>query len=169
METPILDIFNNFKMILCMCPHCNVIVRLNELNLRTKTKSPKTWLDQYELKIDKAINKEDKFAEQEKELREQAHARGRAQVKKLVLNSMSKEFAQLNFDPYDIKALLHPIDFVVFNGMNNESVKDVVLLSRKTQNPILQTLHQGVSEAVQSKSYDWTTIKVSQDGTVNFE
>lgn len=156
-------------MVLCMCPHCNNITRLSELNLRTKVKSPKTWLDEYELKINKLSKKEEKFADEEKKLREEAHARGRSQVQNLVLKSMSQEFAQLKFDPYDIKALLHPIDFVVFNGMNNEHVNDVVLLSRKTQNPILQTLHQGVSDAVKSKSYDWTTIKVSHDGSVNFE
>src|SRR3990172_5327795 len=122
MNDSILELFNNFKMVLCMCPHCNNITRLSELNLRTKVKSPKTWLDEYELKIDKLSNKEDKFTEEEKGLREEAHTRGRAQVHKLLLKSMSKEFAQLKFDPYDIKALLHPIDFVVFNRMNNESV-----------------------------------------------
>ena len=45
-----LDIFNKFKTILCMCPNCSSLLRLSELHLRSKTPSPTTWLDEYDVK-----------------------------------------------------------------------------------------------------------------------
>ncbi len=169
MVSSLLEMFNYFKTILCMCPNCNNLLRLSELHLRSKDRAPRTWLDDYELRVQKIENQENKFSQIETELREKSKERGRAQVPKLISKSMDPKFAKLKFDPYDIKALLHPIDFVVFDGMNKGSMNQVVLLSRKTSNPYLQKLHHGIAKAVQQKDYDWQVVRVSQDGNVVYE
>ena len=169
MDDSILDIFNNFKTILCMCPKCNSLMRLSDLHLKAKTPAPKTWLDRYESRIDTIEKREDLFDQQKSKIREKATERGRAKVPILVKKSMSKQFTKLNYDPYDIKAILHPIDFVVFNGMNKDAMKDVVLLSRKTSNSYLDALHKGIEKAVNEKSYDWKVVRVSAEGDVKYE
>src|SRR3989344_1640751 len=88
------------------------------------------------------------------------------------INSIEKKdekFAKLKYDPYDIKALLHPIDFVVFDGNHQEMLKNIVLMSRKTQNENLLQLHKGIARAVTDRKYDWKTVRVSEDGQVEYE
>jgi len=69
----------------------------------------------------------------------------------------------------DIKALLHPIDFVVFDGMNKDKMKHVVLLSRKTTNKNLLQFHKGIARVVDDKAYDWKVVRVSEDGKIEYE
>jgi len=169
MSDSILEIFNHFKTILCMCPKCNNLMRLSDLHLRAEEKVPLTWLDEYETKIDNIEDGEDIFSQEERKIRDEAKERGRAQVPKIIKKSLDEKFAKLNYDPYDIKAILHPIDFVIFNGMNNKKLEDVVLLSRSTNNPNLQVLHKGIANAVQDKRYDWKVLRVSAEGSVEYE
>jgi len=152
-----------------MCPKCNGLMRLSELHLRSEGKAPKTWLDTYESNVAAIERKEEKFEEIEEDIREKARERGRAKVPGLIRKSMDDKFNKLKYDPYDIKALLHPIDFVVFDGMNKDKMKDVVLLSKKTENKNLLQFHQGIAKAVGDKAYDWKVVRVSEDGTVEYE
>jgi len=169
MSDSVLEMFNHFKTILCMCPECNNLMRLSDMHLRAKGRAPSTWLDKYDKSIDKIEEKEDVFSQQERKIRDKANERGRAQVPKLIKKSLDEKFAKLNYDPYDIKAILHPIDFVIFNGMNNDNLKDVVLLSKRTKNPNLMELHRGIADAVRNKKYDWKVIRVSAEGKVEYE
>jgi len=157
------------KTVLCICPKCNSLMRLSDLHLRAKGKTPKTWLDSYESKITHLERKEAKFEDQEYEIRERARERGRKRVPYIIKKSIDVKFAKLRYDPYDIKPLLHPIDFVVFNGMNKDKMKDVVLLSRKTRNKHLLQYHKAIATAVSDKAYDWKTVRISEDGRVEYE
>jgi len=164
-----LDYFNNMKIVLCMCPKCNDLMRLSELHLRSKEKAPKTWLDTYESKINAIEDKEEKFYEEEREIKEKAKERGRAKVPGLVKKSLDEKFAKLNYDPYDIKPLLHPIDFVIFDGMNKDEMKNVVMLSKQTSNKNLLLHHKEIARAIGNKAYDWKVVRISEDGTVEYE
>jgi predicted Holliday junction resolvase-like endonuclease len=139
------------------------------LRLSSKYKSAKTWLDKYDSKISSIEKREEKYLEDENDIREKARERGRAMVPNLIKKSMDKRFAKLRYDPYDIKALLHPIDFVVFDGNHQEMLKNIVLMSRKTQNENLLQLHKGISCAVKDRKYDWKVVRVSEDGQVEYE
>ena len=152
-----------------MCPKCNEIVRLSDLQLRAKGKAPRTWLDDYQVNVEKADEIEAKFEEEKEKIKEEARERGRAQVPELVRQSLDEKFAKLSYNPYDIKALLHPIDFVVFDGMTNEEMKNVVLLAKSTTNQYLQTIHNNIARTVEDKNYDWKVVRVSQDGQVEIE
>lgn len=152
-----------------MCPKCNEIVRLSDLQLRAKGKAPRTWLDDYQVDVEKADEIEATFEEEKEKIKEEARERGRAQVPELVEQSLDEKFAKLHYNPYDIKALLHPIDFVVFDGMTNEEMRNVVLLTKSTTNQYLQTIHNNIARAVEDKNYDWKVVRVSQDGQVEIE
>jgi len=143
--------------------------RLSDLKLHTKEKIVKTWLDDFESSVKQLQLQEEKFEGEEKEIREKAAERGRAQVPEIVRKSMDEEFARLKYDPYDIKAILHPIEFVVFDGMNAESMNNVVLLAKRSTNLNLQDLQKKIANAVEKKQYDWKVIRVSTDGTVDVE
>lgn len=161
--------FSQFRRILCMCPHCNNLSRLSDLRLQTKEKITKTWLDEFEFNVKQLQQLEEKFEEEEKEIREKAAERGRAQVPEIVRKSMTEEFSKLKYDPYDIKAILHPVEFIVFDGMNTESMKNVVLLAKQSTNPHLQDLQKKIATVIENKQYDWKVIRVSTDGTIDIK
>lgn len=161
--------FNQLKIIHCMCPKCDNIMRVSDLQLRSEEKTEKTWLDIFDVKTKTLDKKEEKFEEEESSIRQQAIERGRKQVPKLINQAIIKNFAKLKYDPYDVKAILHPTDFVVFDGMNNGQVENVTLLSNKITNPYMQSLHKAIEEAIKTKSYDWKVLRVSQNGEIEYK
>ncbi len=163
------QMFNQLKTIHCMCPNCDNIMRTSDLKLISKEKLEKTWLDTHDAEMKKIIKKEDEFSEEENKIREESRKKGREQVPKLINKSLDKNFLKLKYDPYDVKAILHPVDFVAFKGMNKGQVEHVSLLSNKTTNPHLQSLHKAIAEAIKTKSYDWKVLHVSEDGEVTYK
>ncbi len=152
-----------------MCPKCDALMRVSDLQLRSEEKTEKTWLDLFDSKDNQLGKKEEKFLGEEKDIKQKAVERGRKQVPKLVNQSIDKKFASLKYDPYDVKAILHPIDFVSFNGMNAGQVTDVTLLSSKTKNPLIQNFHKAIADAVKEKRYDWKVLRVAQDGEIEYK
>jgi predicted Holliday junction resolvase-like endonuclease len=169
MTDSFLDTFQQFKMVLCICPKCSTLSRLSDLQLRSMEKAPKTWLDDYDIRSQKLTEQENEFAEKESEIREKATERGRAQVPEIIRRSMNAQFAKLSYDPYDIKPLLHPVEFVIFDGMNKGELNNVTLLSRISMNPNLQNLQKSVTKIIDEKAYDWKVLRVSSDGDIEYE
>ena len=163
----VLSIFTNFKNILCVCPKCSNISRLSQLYLYSAEKTARTWLDDYEDRVRSFREMESEHDSKANEIREQAVQRGREQVPKLVSASLSESITKLNYDPYDIKPINHPIDYVVYDGMNNDSIDNVVFLHEKNMH--LTKLHQSIENTVKNKEYDWKVARISKEGTLEIE
>lgn len=159
-----------FRKILCVCPCCNKLVRVSELKLTVKGKAPRTWLDNYDKSILAIAKKEELFEEQEDKLREIAHEKGRKEAEKAINKAMCPTIRDLKLDPFDVKPILSPIYFIVFNGMNKaDSVSDILLLSRKHKCPSLEPIHKQIETAVTKQRYDWQVARIENDGTIIFE
>ena len=176
MADSFIHVFQQLKTVLCVCPHCQSMLRLSDLNLRDKRKAPTTFLDEYDIqekKLDKKDEKigenENDFAEKERAIKDEAVQRGRSKVLQTVLNSMDEYFTKMKYNPYDIKPILHPVDFVIYEGMNDKKMNDVVFLSKKTENPYLDKLHTSINEAIQKELYDFKVARIDIDGNVSFE
>lgn len=166
----LLPIFQSFKTILCVCPRCGSIHRLSDLHLKYRGVTPKTWLDEYEAKLSLLEKREEKFEEKEREIREKAAEKGRQQVLKIIRKSLYSEFAMLPYNPYDIKALLHPIDFVIFDGLNDsEKLKSILFLTRRTQCVELVKIRRSIEHAIDKENYDWKIARIFTNGKVKFE
>jgi predicted Holliday junction resolvase-like endonuclease len=159
-----------FRRILCVCPCCNKLVRVSELKLKSKGKAPRTWLDNYDKSVSAITEKEGTFEEQEEKLREIAHIKGRLQAEKAINKAMCKTLKALKLDPFDVKPILSPIDFVVFNGMNKlKTVNDIMLLSRKHNCPSLEPIQNQIGNAVAKQRYDWQVARIEENGSIIFE
>jgi len=165
-----LDVFQNFRRILCLCPCCGEIHRLSDLHLKYRGKVAKTWLDEYEHKSELLQKREDKFMEKEQGLREKARAAGRKKAQAAFNKAISPKFKRLGLNPYDVKPLLHPIDFLVFNGMNeNNTIDDITFLSSKSTNKGLNTIRKSVKDVIAKKEYEWRVARVDETGKIGFE
>jgi predicted Holliday junction resolvase-like endonuclease len=166
----LLNFLQSFRTILCVCPCCGDIVRLSDLHLRLKGVAPRTWLDTYESKSNGIEEKETAFEQREQELRHAAVERGRKKVPKLVCKCIDNDIAELKYHPYDIKAVYHPVDFVVFNGLDRkETLDDITFLSRKTSSEMLRKIRASVQSAIRKEKYDWKVARVSISGEVTLE
>ncbi len=165
----LLDVFQSFRKILCVCPCCGEIVRMSDLHLKYSGETPKTWLDEYELQLLALEEKEQVFEAKEAELRGKAIERGRNKVPILVKNCLCPEFKSLEYDPYDIKAIMDPVDFVVFDGLNEgKQVQSVTFLAKIT-NPQMRRVTNSIKTTVSRGSYDWKVARITTKGKVEFE
>jgi predicted Holliday junction resolvase-like endonuclease len=165
----LIDAFQSLRKILCICPCCGELVRVSDLHLQYKGKVAKTWLDIYELDLVSLQTKEQEFEEKEDELREKAIERGRAKVPKIVNTCLCNDFKKLSYDPYDMKPVMNPVDFVVFDGLNEgKAVKDITFLTR-TPCIAMRPMIESLKAAVDKENYDWKVARITTAGKVNFE
>jgi len=168
---PLLSTFQNFKQILCLCPCCGELHRLSDLHLRARGQVKKTWLDDYSVKEGVLQKREDSFLDKEKKLREIAREKGRKAAEVVFNQSIAPEFKKMGLNPYDIKPVMHPIDFMVFKGMNSSEnvVNDIMFLSQKTKNKELNAVRKTVKDTIKRKDYEWKVARVDDNGEMEFE
>jgi predicted Holliday junction resolvase-like endonuclease len=145
-------------------------MRFSDIRLQYAGKGPETWLDKHETKILLLQKKEEKFLEKELEMRKKATEKGRAQVPSLVKQSFDKDLAKLSYDPYDVKALLHPVDFIIFDGLEQKKkVENVVFLSKKIKDKELNKVRKTIKDTIEDENYDWKIARVSIEGKIELE
>jgi predicted Holliday junction resolvase-like endonuclease len=164
------EAFQEFRKILCICPCCGEIVRVSDLKLRIKGSTTRTWLDDFQKKMMSLDEIEQKFDEKESKLREIAVEKGRKKAEVEINKMISPALKALKLDPYDIKPISNPVDFIVFNGMNKkEKISDVMLLSKNINNPDLNAIRNQVSKAILSNKYEWQVARIDDKGNIAFE
>jgi predicted Holliday junction resolvase-like endonuclease len=162
--------FKEFRKILCVCPCCNEIHRLSDLHIKFKGSVSKTWLDEFDKEKQILEEKERKFGEQEEKLREIAREKGRKEAEKVFNKAILPSIRALKFDPYDIKPILNPIDFVVFRGMNkDENVKEIIFLSKMNNFKVLNESRKQIEKVILQQKYDWQVARIEENGKLEFE
>jgi len=179
MDNSFVDITHQSHRILCKCPNpeCGKILRFSEILVRSG-KISKTWLDDHQKNTDDFATAANKFEGKKEEMKKKATAKGRIQaeedMKNLIKNSLVPIYQQMSYDPRDINVIGHPVDFVVFDGANKvrmkeqDFVKEVLLLSKKTNSAYIQKLHSSISDVIKNNNYEWKTAKVL-DGNIEFK
>jgi predicted Holliday junction resolvase-like endonuclease len=164
-----LDQFHLFRRILAVCPCCGEIHRVSDLHLSAKGKAEKTWLDEYDADSLKLTLKEQAFDEQEEQLREAAKEAGRKQAAKVFQKAICPSLQKLKLNPYDVKPIFHPIDFIAFNGMTDqEEISNILLLARE-QCATLDPIRKQIKKAVDSYKYDWQVARIDDAGNIAIE
>ena len=166
----IFEEFQEFRKILVVCPCCGNLHRVSDLKLKAKGPGVKTWLDEFERKELDFDRQVEKFEEKEQELRETARDNGRKEAQKMINKIVIPSIKRLKLDPYDVKPILHPVDFIVFNGMNaRDSISKVMFLDRKTMSQTLNTLKEQIRKAVLSKKYEWKVARIDEKCKIVYE
>lgn len=166
MSTSLVDAFQDLKTILCVCPCCGELVRASDLHLSYKGKAPKTWLDRYDVELQRLEVRRAAFEMKVKGIRDRAVARGRLQTISRVNSCLEPGLAMCNFNPYDIKALYHPVDFVVFDGLDDKELNKIVFLDSKRRGDSVQ---KSLKSSIEEGSCDWRLARVTENGGVEFE
>ena len=164
-----LSSFTNNQMILCVCPKCRNISRFSDLRIISTKKTPQTWLDGFEKKLTDFQAKEDDFLSKEVAIRKEAAEKARKQLPILIKKSLSDQIASLKFNPYDIKPILYPIDYVIYDGMEKGAIDNVIFLHNKNKNSKMRELHKSIHTTVENEEYDWKVARISREGSLEIE
>ncbi len=168
--TNLFEEFGELRKILCICPCCGEIVRVSDLHLKVKKPTVKTWLDTYEAQIIVMSEKEGKFDEKEEKIRELAVKKGRDEAERIVSKVVLPIFRTLKLNPFDVKPVLNPVDFLVFNGMTDkEKIKDIIFLSKTSKIESLNLIRKQIKEVISKKSYVWQVGRIDDSGSLTFE
>lgn len=166
------EISNYFKLqrqIFGLCPKCNTFFRLSDLKIFSKGKPALDWMDRIDLENERLQRLQEKLDAEEEEIRQKERVKGRLMAQRIV-KKIDPIFAPRKLSADDAKVIFHPIDYVVFNGMNSEkTVRDIILLDKQTKGPAHKKVQDSIANAIQKEAYEWQTVRVGNDGKIEIE
>jgi len=164
------QLFQYGRTILCLCPCCGDIVRLSDLVLHYEGETPRTWLDEYEHRVGLFEKRLESFESKEFEIRESSREKGRKLAARKVRKVVKETFPGCSYHPKDIKALLYPVDCVVFSGMaKKDRIDKIVMLSNQSKQPGYKKIRQSIKRTLERGNYDWQLARVSSAGEIDLE
>ncbi len=175
MKNDFLNFLAIARSIFGVCPRSGELFRLSDCRIYIKDKPAPDWLDKIEAQEWKLELAEERLAEREGALRSKAREIGRNLANKII-KKIDSVFKPLRLNPDDSKVLFHPVDYVVFNGMNSTiegikiqgTIKNVVFLDRKAK-AAQANLQKSIERVVEKGRYEWQTLRVIDDGQIKIE
>lgn len=152
---------NNF----CLCGNCQRIYRLSDSVIYQDLRPKLDWLEKLEADLKKLEQKEREIKSKLAAAKLEATIQGRKEAAEHIAN-YDTLFSPLGLNPNDAKTCFDPVDYIVFNGMNDftdPTIKNIVLLDRKDEGSNIQ---QSIRETIENERYNFLTIKIQADGTV---
>jgi len=169
MNSEITNFFGLQRQIFGICPKCNNFFRLSDCKIYSKKKPVLDWMDKIDLENERLAKLQEKLDNDEEEIRQKEREKGRLMAQR-VIKRIDPIFAPRKLAADDAKVLFHPIDYVVFNGMNSEkSIKDIVLLDKQTANSAHKKIQESIERTINQENYEWQTLRVEKDGSIKIE
>lgn len=173
MEKAILDFYSSLRQIFGVCPSCEEIFRVSDCKLYQKSKKPAIdWKEKVDSELNRLDILEEKLQEKIELAREAAREAGRKEADKIV-KKIDPIFRPLKLNPNDAKVLFHPVDFIVFNGMNNNysdtGIRNILLLDKTNKSGENAQLQKSIESSISRGNYEWLTLRVEENGTITEE
>jgi predicted Holliday junction resolvase-like endonuclease len=127
-------------------------------------------MDQLLSEKDRLDGIEDRIKEEKKMLQIEARERGYRKAMRS-MRKIDPVFTPRRLSPDDAKVMFHPIDYIVFNGMNRaeQTIKNIILLDRDTKARDHRQLQRSIEKVVDRGRYEWLTLRVQNDGSIKEE
>lgn len=161
----LVEVFNELKRIYGICPCCGEPFRLSEAVLFTKTAPPKTVFEKLDDAYDRLDRQNERFEEKEEELREEARRLGQLEARRR-LREIAPFFVARRIDPHDVKLLFHPVEYVVFRGMQNDRCASVDFIDHPPVNRDREKIQRSLDSAITAGNLEWQTFRIGEDGRV---
>ncbi len=113
-----------------------------------------------------AIRKEASFRTRERGLRQDSVQRSRSTLSGQVLERLAPHFPDFPHDPTELRFIGTPVDYVVFRGLSNGAVEEVVFLEVKSGRSALSSRERRVREAVLAGRVRWEEYRTPMDSSL---
>jgi len=94
-------------------------------------------------------------------VRENAILQSRAITRGQIFEQLVPYFPEFRFNPKDAQFLGKPVDFVVFDGLDEGEVRRIVFVEVKTGVSTLTTRERRVRDAIRRGCVEWREIRVA--------
>ncbi len=95
----------------------------------------------------------------EKDIRKDAASKSRSTLTGKITEHFIPYFPDFPYNPQDARFMGAPIDFIVFDGMSEGALKEVVLIEVKTNKGTLSKRERQLRDAVNEGRVKWMQIK----------
>jgi predicted Holliday junction resolvase-like endonuclease len=161
----LVPLFNELKRIYGICPCCGEPFRLSEADLFTRVVPPKTVFEKTDDAYSRLDRQFERFEENEEEIREAARHLGQLEARRR-LREIAPFWTARRIDPQDVKLLFHPVEYVVFRGMQNDRCASVDFVDRPPANRDRERIHRSLDGAIEAGNLEWQTFRIGDDGRV---
>lgn len=108
---------------------------------------------------------EAQFEQREDAARTDAHRRSRATFGGQALEELAPLFPDFPFNPKDLRFIGDPIDYVVFDGLTEGTLREVVLLEVKSGRSTLSPSQRSIRDALKDRAVSWALYRVPAELT----
>lgn len=96
------------------------------------------------------------------ELRKDAVKRSRAVIGGQVSEQMAPYFPDFNFKSSEVRFIGKPIDFVVFKGMDEKKIDEVIFVEVKTGKSSLTPIEKDLRDTINNKKVRWEIYRIDR-------
>jgi predicted Holliday junction resolvase-like endonuclease len=169
----LIQTIDGVQEVLAICPCCGEIFRLVEGRFTFPKTRPKTcdYLDLIALegKVSdeegRLCSAEERFDEKLQAQRQQCVDVGRKQAKKK-LKKIDPTFSGRDIDPQDVKVIFHPVEYLIFHGLNSASGLDFVeFVSRRPESGLQETIVKSIDNTIEAGNVEFETLHMRDDGS----
>lgn len=99
------------------------------------------------------------------DLRETAIKQSRAVLSGQFSEQLAPYFPEFPYKPSEARFIGKPIDFIVFNGMDEKKIDEVIFIEVKSGQSQLSKVEKTLKETIQNKKVSWFEYKVPEEIT----
>jgi predicted Holliday junction resolvase-like endonuclease len=85
------------------------------------------------------------------------------------LKKIDPTFSGKDVDPQDVKAIFHPVEYVVFHGLCSVGVQTIEFVSRAPTNRNQEVLVRSIDSVVRNGDVEFETLRMDGDGSFEIE
>jgi predicted Holliday junction resolvase-like endonuclease len=101
-----------------------------------------------------------------RETRRDAVSQSKAVTRGQVYEQFATYFPEFEFNPKDAQFLGKPVDFVIFDGLDEGQLRRIVFVEVKTGGAKLNARQRCVRDAIRSGAVEWREIRLGSAGVV---
>ena len=94
------------------------------------------------------------------EIRETAIKQSRAVLSGQFSEQIAPYLPEFPFKPTEVRFIGKPIDFVVFKGMDEKKIEEVIFVEVKTGKSQLSNVEKSLKETIQNKKVEWSEYRI---------
>lgn len=102
----------------------------------------------------------DKFDKLLKEKLKESNNRQRATIKGQMAEQLAPHLPGFKHNPKDARFLGMPVDYIVYDGMSDGEIKEVIFVEVKTNTSQLSTIQRKIRDAIQDKRVSWEVCRI---------
>ncbi len=107
-----------------------------------------------------SLKKELQWRKKANKMRQEIANKQRSSLKGAVAETFAPYLPDFKFKPSECKFLGDPIDFIVFEGLNDRDVKKIHFIDVKADNSKLNKVQKQIEEVVNNKNFGFEVVNI---------